>query len=631
MNILTLESVSKAYGVKPLFTNINFGVQDGEKIGLIGVNGAGKSTLLKVIAGIIPPDEGRISKGNRVSLEYLPQNPEFEQSQTVLDYVFFGDSPVVKLIYEYEKLLHQLEQQAENPQLQQKLHDLIPQMDAMSAWEWETNAKTILTKLGITQFDAQVQNLSGGQKKRVAMARALIQPADLLILDEPTNHIDHGTIEWLEDYLAKYKGALLLITHDRYFLDRVVNHIVELDQGSLYQYTGNYSDFLELKAARMEQLAATEDKRQNLLRRELAWLRRGAKARTTKQKARIDRVHELQNAGVDLKNDKLDFSALSGSRLGKKVLEIEHLTKRIGDQLLIRDFNYLVLPGDRVGIIGRNGSGKSTFLNLLAGKIQPDDGQIIRGETVRLSYYDQESVYLDPEMKVIDYIKEGAEVIQAADGSVITAAKMLERFLFPPSIQWTAIARLSGGEKRRLYLLRILMESPNVLLLDEPTNDLDIETLTILEDYLDQFSGSVIIVSHDRYFLDKTVDQLFCFEGDGAISQFNGNYSEYLEQKKAEEAMQKAQRTEVKAVQATEQKEQNKPRKLSFKEQREFEQIEEKIVALEERNTILLAQMDEASSDYQKLKEITDEQAEVAAELDRLIERWAELSEIAQG
>jgi ABC transport system ATP-binding/permease protein len=631
MNILTLESVSKSYGVKPLFTNINFGVQEGEKIGLIGVNGAGKSTLLKVIAGTIPPDAGRISKGNRVSLQYLPQNPDFEQSQTVLDYVFFGDSPVVKLIYEYEKTLHQLELQADNALLQQKLHDLIPKMDAMEAWEWETNAKTILTKLGITQFDQQVQNLSGGQKKRVAMARALIQPADLLILDEPTNHIDHATIEWLEDYLAKFKGALLLITHDRYFLDRVVNHIVELDQGSLYQYSGNYSDFLELKAARIEALAASEDKRQNLLRRELAWLRRGAKARTTKQKARIERVHELQNAGIDLKNEKLDFSALSGTRLGKKVLEIEHLTKKIEGKLLFEDFNYLVLPGDRIGIIGKNGSGKSTFLNLLAGRLQPDNGQIVQGETVRLSYYDQENVQLNPEMKVIDYIKEGAEVIHAADGSVITASKMLERFLFPPSIQWTAISRLSGGEKRRLYLLRKLMESPNVLLLDEPTNDLDIETLTILEEYLDQFSGSVIIVSHDRYFLDKTVDHLFCFEGDGTISQFNGNYSEYLEMKKAEEAAHKAQKSEEKAVQVTEQKEQSKPRKLSFKEQKEFEQIEEQIASLEERNAALLAQMDEVSSDYQKLKEVTDEQAAVTAQLDVLVERWAELSEIAQG
>jgi ATP-binding cassette subfamily F protein uup len=631
MNILTLESISKNFGIKQLFNHIDFSVHDGDKIGLIGVNGTGKSTLLKIIAGIIPPDEGRISKGNHVRLEYLPQNPDFDQPLSVLDYLYAGDSPIAKLVYEYENVLQQLTQDSENLQLQKKLHELVPQMDTLEAWEWETHAKSILTKLGITYFDRPVQSLSGGEKKRVAMARALIHAVDLLILDEPTNHIDHATVEWLEDYLSKFKGALLLITHDRYFLDRVVNQMVELDHGSLHQYKGNYSEFLNQKAMRLEQIAASEDKRQNLLRRELAWLHRGAKARTTKQKARIDRVKDIQNSKVEIKNEKIDLAALGGSRLGKKVLEIEHITKKLDNRVLINDFNYIVVPGDRIGIIGKNGSGKSTLLNMLAGKIQPDEGQIVRGETVKLSYYDQENMNLPADMKVINYIKEGAEVIHGADGSVLTASQMLERFLFPPGIQWATISSLSGGEKRRLYLLRQLMEEPNVLLLDEPTNDLDIQTLTILEEYLDQFNGSVIIVSHDRYFLDRTVDHMFYFEENGTLTHFMGNYSEFLDKKTTEEEAQKALLKEEKANVIEKPKNQNKPRKLSFKEQREYDQIEEQIAVLEDQNMDLLEQIQQAGSNYEELQKLTKVQAETAKELERLVERWAELSEIAQG
>ncbi|MEW9669057.1 ATP-binding cassette domain-containing protein [Ammoniphilus sp. 3BR4] len=629
MNILSMESVSKTYGVKPLLEDVTFGIDAGQKIGLIGVNGTGKSTFLKIVAGLVAPDQGRVAMGNQVKVQYLPQDPNFEQDMTVLDYVFAGDTPVMKLVHQYEQVLEELNQSPGDERLQKRLHDLIPQMDGLDAWELETHAKSILTRLGIRAFSHRLLELSGGQKKRVAMARALIHPTDLLILDEPTNHIDHETVEWLEDYLAKFRGALLLITHDRYFLDRVVNQIVELDQGRLYRYEGNYSRFLDQKAARIEQLAASEAKRQNILRRELAWLRRGAKARTTKQKARIDRIQELKHAGYEEHNDRIDLGALSSSRLGKKVIELDQVTKAVDGRQLIDDFSYIVLPDDRVGIIGKNGTGKSTLLNMISGRLQPDSGHIERGETVRISYYDQESMDLDPSMKVIDYIKEGAEVIYGADGSVLTASQMLERFLFPPNIQWTTISRLSGGEKRRLYLLRILMEQPNVLLLDEPTNDLDIQTLTILEDYLDQFPGAVIIVSHDRFFLDRTVDRLFYFGEGGKLHPYYGNYSEYLEMKKSEEALQKQEKKEVK--QEVSQPNTPKARKMSFKEQKEFEQIENRIALLEERSQELLTLINEAGGDYQQLAALSEEQEKVAKELDEALERWAELSELAEG
>lgn len=631
MNILTLEAVSKTYGIKPLFNKIDFSIHEKDKIGLIGVNGTGKSTLLKIVSGIEEPDEGRVTKGGQIRLEYLPQNPDFDQPMSVLDYVFSGESKVVKLVYEYQKVIHQLEQSSDDIQLQKRLNELIPQMDRLEAWEWETQAKTILTRLGIIEFSKAVQTLSGGEKKRVAMARTLIHAVDILILDEPTNHIDHTTVEWLEDYLSKFKGALVLITHDRYFLDRVVNQIVELDQGKLYKYKGNYSQFLDQKRVRLEQLASSEDKHNNLLRRELAWLHKGAKARTTKQKARIDRVNELRDTSFELKNESVDFSALGGTRLGKKVLEIEHVSKKIENRVLINDFNYIVVPRDRLGIIGRNGSGKSTLLNILAGKLTPDEGKVHRGETVRMSYYDQENMNLDLNMKVIDYIKEAAEVIQGADGSTLTASQMLERFLFVPDIQWSTIARLSGGEKRRLYLLRKLMEEPNVLLLDEPTNDLDIQTLTILDDYLEQFNGSVIIVSHDRYFLDRTVEHLFSFEENGTLTPFMGNYTSYLEKKELEDVMVKNLIKEDKSAPAENQNTQNKPRKLGFMEQREYDQIDEKIALLEEKNAHLLEQINQAGSDYEKLHKLSEEQLKISKEIENTLERWAVLSEIAEG
>ncbi|MFM1653357.1 ABC-F family ATP-binding cassette domain-containing protein [Brevibacillus sp. B_LB10_24] len=633
MNILRAEHISKSFGEKVLFDDISLVISENQRIGLIGVNGTGKSTLLKIIAGYDTADQGNIVHANHFRIEYLPQNPEFDPGSTVLEQVFYGDSPLMKLLREYEQALALLQASPDDKERQNRLFSLQQEMDALNAWEANTHAKTVLTRLGIRSFTQLVSELSGGQRKRVAMARALIQPADLLILDEPTNHIDNETVEWLEEYLSRYKGALLLVTHDRYFLDRVTNRIVELDGGKLYSYEGNYAAFLEKKAAREENEAATESKRQNLLRRELAWLRRGAKARTTKQKARIQRVEELQNQGTSGPAEKLDIS-LGASRLGKKVLEMEHVSKGYEGRKLIRDFSYILQPQDRVGIIGPNGSGKSTLLNLIAGRIQPDSGTIELGQTVKLAYYTQENVEMNTGQRVIEYVKEAAEVIRTADGSTITASQMLERFLFPPHVQWTLIGKLSGGERRRLYLLRTLMGEPNVLLLDEPTNDLDIQTLSILEDYLEQFPGAVITVSHDRYFLDRTVDHLFAFEPDGTIRRFYGNYSEYLEIQRREQEAAEAPADKEPARKREEEvdsgRRANRQRKLSYKEQREWEEIEGRIASLEERCAELKAAIAQAGSDFEKVQQLYAEEQQVTGELEQAIERWAELSALVE-
>ncbi len=629
MNILTAEQLTKSVGEKVLFDQISFHIAEQQRIGLIGVNGTGKSTLLKIVAGIEQPDSGKVIHANRFHVEYLPQQPEFEDNSTVLEQVFYGDSPLMQLLRQYEQALADLQLQPEDKKSQARLFALQSRMDAADAWEANTQAKAILSRLGIRDFTQPIGQLSGGQRKRVALARALIQPADLLILDEPTNHLDHDTVEWLEEYLSKYKGALLLVTHDRYFLDRVTNRNFELDRGKLYSYEGNYAAFLEKKAEREENEAAVESKRQNLLRRELAWLRRGAKARTTKQKARVQRVEELRDRKVDGPAEKLDI-ALAGSRLGKKVLEIENVTKRFGDRTLIHDFSFIVQPGDRVGIIGPNGSGKSTLLNMLAGRIQPDSGTIQTGQTVKLAYYTQDSVDMNESLRAIDYVKEAAEVIRTSDGHSITASQMMERFLFPPAIQWAPISKLSGGEKRRLYLLRTLMGEPNVLFLDEPTNDLDIQTLSILEDYLEQFPGAVITVSHDRYFLDRTVDELLAFEGEGVVRLFTGNYSEYLEKRREELALEAEAARQKPETISTESRSSgrggNRTRKLSYKDQKEWEEIEGKIAALEARGAQLKEEIAKAGSDFEKAQKLYEEEQQVSADLEQAIERWAELS-----
>ncbi|MGG4346354.1 ABC-F type ribosomal protection protein TaeA, partial [Paenibacillus lautus] len=467
MNILTVEQVTKSYGDKILFQDASFGMEDQDKVGIIGVNGTGKSTFMRVIAGLEPPDSGKISMGNRIRVRYLAQNPEFDPDKTVLQQVFEGDLPEMKAVREYTETMELLELHPSHEELQQKLLKLNQTLDTLQAWQLESDAKTILSKLGIRNYEAKMGTLSGGQRKRVALAAALIQPSDLLILDEPTNHIDNESVAWLEQYLQKRRGALLMITHDRYFLDRVANVMLELDHGRLFRYEANYSRFLELKAEREEREAASEQKRQNLLRSELAWIRRGAKARTTKQKARIERFEKLKDQEMMHSSGELDVSVAS-TRLGRKILEIEGLRKKIDDKTLIQDLSYIAVPEDRIGIVGPNGSGKSTLLNLIAGRIQPDGGEVVLGPTVKLGYFTQEHQEMDGSQRVIEYIKDEAEVVRTADGSAITAAQMLERFLFPPALQWTPIAKLSGGEKRRLYLLRVLMSAPNVLLLDEP-------------------------------------------------------------------------------------------------------------------------------------------------------------------
>lgn len=624
--MLTVENLYKSFGEKILFNHVSCSIADQDRIGLIGVNGTGKSSFLKVIAGIESAEEGTIHHAKDYQIEYLAQEPELDPNLTVLEQIYFGDSQVMQVMRGYERALQQLEKDPENVKAQENLLTMQQQMDQFDAWEANTLAETVLTKLGITAFDQYIGELSGGQKKRVAIAKALIQPADLLILDEPTNHLDNETVEWLEKFLASYQGALLLVTHDRYFLNRVTNRIFELDKGNLYTYAGNYELFLEKKAEREALEHSLEQKHQNTLRREIAWLKRGAKARSTKQKARIDRVEEMKEKTFDTTKQDVSFQAGS-TRLGKKVMELEHIGKSYDGKTVLSDFNYLVVPGERLGIIGPNGSGKSTLLNIMAERIAPDEGTIEIGETVNLGYYTQGDEELDDGMRMIDYIKEVAEVVHTKDGDVITAEQMLERFLFSRSEQWTYIGRLSGGEKRRLYLLKVLMTEPNVLLLDEPTNDLDTQTLSVLEDYLEQFPGVVITVSHDRYFLDRVVDHLLVFSSNGVVARYNGNYTEYLEQA-AEQANQGNSKESV--TEKKEKKPATKKKKLSYMEKREWEGIEDEIAALEARLADLEKQIAVAGSDLEQVQELYKEQQQTEEQLAAKMDRWAELSELVE-
>ncbi|MBY0201859.1 MULTISPECIES: ABC-F family ATP-binding cassette domain-containing protein [Paenibacillus] len=638
MNIMTVEQIAKSYGEKILFKDASFGMADQDKIGVVGVNGTGKSTFLRVIAGMEPADEGQISIGNDVRVQFLAQNPDFNSNNTVLQQVFEGDSAEMRTVREYTETMELLELNPSDTALNERLMRLNQQMEQLQLWQMESEAKSILSKLGIQQFDALMGTLSGGQRKRVALASALIHPCELLILDEPTNHIDNDSVVWLEQYLQKRRGALLMITHDRYFLDRVANVMLELDHGRLFRYEANYTRFLELKAEREERESASEQKRKNLLRTELAWIRRGAKARTTKQKARIDRFEQLKDQQGVQRSGSLEVS-VGSTRLGKKILEIEHLSKSVDNRKLINDLSYIAVPGDRVGIVGPNGSGKSTLLQMISGRLQPDAGEVVLGPTVNLGYFTQEHQEMDETLRVIEYIKEVAENIKTADGSLITASQMLERFLFNPTSQWTPIARLSGGEKRRLYLLRILMAAPNVLLLDEPTNDLDIQTLAVLEDYLDDFPGVVFVVSHDRYFLDRTVDKVLAFEGNGAVRVHVGDYSEYAEwmlknaagNQESGASAAKKQVTEKSVEASTPVTTQAKPKlKFSFKEQREYDQIDENIEKAEGNLARINKEMEESFSDSARLQELMAEQAEAERHLDELMERWTVLNELAE-
>ncbi|MDQ0184023.1 ABC-F family ATP-binding cassette domain-containing protein [Cytobacillus kochii] len=625
MKNISLENITKTYGEKELFKQINFTIGENDRVGLIGVNGTGKSSLLKIVAGIDLPDAGEIIAPKDYSVSYAEQEPKLDEQLTILEQVFAGDSPLLVLLREYEQALIALNEHPDHSEVQEHLFQLQKKLDANNGWEASTNAKTILTKLGIVDFEKKVGELSGGQKKRVALAQTLIQDSDLLILDEPTNHLDHESVQWLEEYLTRYRGAILLVTHDRYFLDRVTNRMFELDAAQLYSYKGNYGAFLEAKAVREENEAAVIDKQRNLYRRELEWMRRGAKARTTKQKARIDRFDQLDEKLTNVtSSEKLDMS-LSGSRLGKQVFELKSATKYYGDLAILKNYDLLVKPGDRLGIIGQNGTGKTTFLNILAGNLPLDQGERIIGQTVKIAYYTQESEEMDESKRVIEYLKEAAEVIETTDGKTISAAQMLERFLFPPYMHGTLIRKLSGGEKRRLYLLKILMTSPNVLLLDEPTNNLDTQTLTVLEDYLESFAGVVITVSHDRYFLDKVATQLLVLQGNGEITSYYGNYSEYLEKSK-QASSKKADEKKIVEV-----KEESKPKKkkLSYNEAREWEQIDDKMEAIESRLKEIDEDMNNIGSDFEKAQQLMDEQKKLNHDLEYLIERWSYLSEWA--
>ena len=625
MKTISIEHISKTYGEKTLFSDISFTITEKERVGLIGVNGTGKSSLLKLIAGIDVPDSGELITSKDYSISYLAQHPDLNSELTILEQIFVGDAPIFRLLKDYEKTLLLLNEQPENQRIQEKLFELQKEMDTLNGWDISTNAKTILTKLGIEDFNLKIGTLSGGQKKRVALSQVLIQSPDLLILDEPTNHLDYESIDWLEDYLRRYQGAILIVTHDRYFLDSVTNRIFELDGGQIFTYKGNYAAFLEAKAVREENETATILKQKNLFRRELEWIRRGAKARSTKQKARIQRFEKLDDELSSVKsNEKLDI-ALKGSRLGKQVFELNGASKRFGDKVLIDDFDLLVKPGDRIGIIGKNGTGKSTLLNILAGKIPLDDGERIIGQTVKVAYYTQESEDMDENKRMIEYLKETAQVIDTADGKTVSAAQMLERFLFPSHTHGTPIRKLSGGEKRRLYLLKILMLEPNVLLLDEPTNDLDTQTLTVLEDYLEEFPGVVITVSHDRYFLDKVVGQLIVLKGDGDIDTFYGNYSEFLEK---DTKLPERKKTEIK--EEASQKDKPKKKRMSYNEQKEFETIEDDIAKVESRLEEITNEMNNTGSDFEKAQKLMEEESGLNEKLEHLIERWTYLTELSE-
>ncbi|WP_027625565.1 ABC-F family ATP-binding cassette domain-containing protein [Clostridium lundense] len=633
MNLISVENLSKSYGEKTLLNSINFGINEGDKIGIIGINGTGKSTLLKIVAGIENYDTGNIIQKNNLVIEYLPQNPFFDEEATVIEQVFKGTSPLIKTIRDYEECLNEVELNPHDETLQKRLMNLTSKMDSLNLWQIESEAKAILTTFGITKFFQKIKNLSGGQKKRIALCSALVNPSDLLILDEPTNHMDNEIISWLEEYLNKRKGALLMITHDRYFLDRVTNKIFEISKGTLYSYTGNYSVFLEKRLEREELEQASESKRQNLLRRELEWIKRGAKARTTKQKARIDRFNKLSEETIDIGNDKLEIST-SYTRLGKKVIELKNVYKYFSNNPLIKDFNYIVLPDDRIGIVGPNGIGKSTLINILVGNLKPDEGTVDIGETVKIGHFSQEWKPINEDLRVIEYIRESAEFITTSDGTKISASQMLEKFLFTPEAQWTPINKLSGGEKRRLYLLKVLMESPNVLLLDEPTNDLDTETLTILEDYLQSFNGAVIAVSHDRYFLDKVVDKIFVFEGLGVIKEYTGNYTECWEKIKDKSFKNNEEKSNTEKINIknknNEEKKKEKTLKFSYKEKLEYEEIEGIIEKLEEELSSVEKDIAYFSSDFKKLEECLEKKNELEKLLEEKMDRWAYLNELAE-
>lgn len=604
MNILSLENITHSYTERKLFDETSFYLHEGEKVGVIGINGTGKSTLLKIMAGLEVPDEGEVIKASNLMIHYLPQNPQFNEDDTVLESV--------------QNMVHHHANEDE----------LI-------------KAKAMMTRLGITDFEQKTAELSGGQRKRLALVSVLITPCDILIMDEPTNHLDSDMAEWLENQLKAFKGALVMVTHDRYFLDSVTNRIIELDKGKIYSYNEKYSGFLQRKAEREASAKASERKRQSILRKEIEWMQRGARARSTKQKAHIQRYENLKNQSGIVQDEKIELSSIK-SRMGKTTIELENISKAYGDNVLIKDFSYNFLKGDRVGFVGKNGCGKTTLMKIIDGRLQPDSGTVNIGQTIKIGYYTQEIesnesagiAYMNPEDKVIDYIKNTAEFVRTEDG-LVSASVMLERFLFEPSQQYSKIEKLSGGERRRLNLLRVLMEAPNVLILDEPTNDLDIETMTILEDYLDSFDGIVITVSHDRYFLDRVVRRIFSFEGNGLIEQYEGGYTDYINKKKDKEQATPKNSDKVKSksenkAEKESYKTRNKKLKFSYNEQREYETIEDDIAQLEEKLSRLEDEMNKNATNSVKLKEIMEEKEETENLLMEKMDRWEYLEELAK-
>jgi len=638
MALFTLRSLKKDFGIKEILKDASFSLDEGDKVGLIGTNGSGKSTLLKMIAKLETFDSGDLWINSSAKIIYLPQQPDLNEELTVLEQVFADSGEQMSLVKEYEEISDQLSHgHGDQDRLLARLSSVSERMDVMGAWDLETDAKIILTKLGVDDLEAKIGSLSGGYRKRIAIASALLSAPDVLLMDEPTNHLDALSVEWLQSYLNRYRGALLLITHDRYFLDKVTNRIIEIDRGDLFNYSGNYSYYLEKKAEAEDSAASTQRKHSGLLRRELEWLKKGPKARSTKQKARIDRAHALQAQEFKQANAKVDITT-SGRRIGKKVVELDRIGKSYGDRTLIKDFSYNFTPEDRIGIIGANGAGKSTLMNMIIGKLQPDEGTVEIGTTIHFGYFDQHSDDLaeNGNLRVIDYLKNVSELVKTSDGSVITASQMLERFLFPGNQQYAPINKLSGGEKRRLFLLKVLMAAPNVLILDEPTNDLDVQTLAVLEEYLEDFNGCVIVVSHDRYFLDRTVDMVFSFEAEGEVRLYPGNYSIYLEHKKEEEEKEGGKTKEQKVSNSQPfvpeikkpKSESKKPSKASFKEKREYEDLELKIPQLEaEKIQVEKKLYHNPPSGHTEVQKLSDRLVELTKLIEKSTERWLELSE----
>lgn len=632
MNYLSVEGVSKSYGTKVLFENISFGISQGQKVALVARNGAGKSSLLRIISGLDLPDSGKVTLRKGVTMAFLEQDPRFDESQTALEVLFGTETPVLKAIREYELALEH-QSKADTSQNRLRLEEATAQMDMLKAWDYEVKIKQVLTRLQLEFLDKKISQLSGGQKKRVALAQVLITEPDLVIMDEPTNHLDIEMIEWLEDYLISKDVALLLVTHDRYFLDRICSEIIELDNGKLYTYKGNYSYYVEKKAEREASEASEVDKARNLYRREIEWVRRMPKARGTKSKSRLDAFEDIKEKAFQRKRDGQVQLDVKMSRMGSKILELIKLNKSYGDQKILDSFSYVFKKNEKIGIVGKNGVGKSTFLNIILGKENFDSGKIQTGETIVFGYYSQQGLLLGEDKRVIEVVKEIAEFIPLANGSTLTASQMLQRFMFPPDMQYTYVSKLSGGEKRRLYLLTVLMKNPNFLVLDEPTNDLDIITLGVLEDFLQTFPGCVLIVSHDRYFMDKLVDHLFVFEGEGKIKDFPGNYSEYREwaderEKEEKQEKQIASAAAHKEAPLQEPVKAAEKKKMSYKEKFEYENLEKEIAKLEEQKAMLEEKLASGITDHGELQKVSEELGKVMQQLDEKTDRWLELSEL---